>query len=89
MLRILISLLYIHVYSETSIKRTPLGPFQVAAEERFVLKGKYHEDTNFGTRLSVRLIKGVRLIGVHLIEVSLYMASFWKLNLFLTFILFS
>ena len=30
-------------------------------------KGKYHEDANFGNKLSVRLIKGVRLI-----EVSLY-----------------
>ena len=38
----------------------------------FSYKGKYHKGANFGTRLSVRLIKGVRLIAVllHVFQVS-------------------
>ena len=60
------------LYSESSVKRTTLGPFQDS--KKFPLnrgcpmnrglfsKGKYHEDANFGTRLSVRLIEGVRLV---------------------------
>ena len=30
---------------------------------RCSLKGKYHDDANFGTKLSIRLIEGVCLIG--------------------------
>ena len=33
---------------------------------RVCYKGKYHKDTNIGTRPSVHLIKGFRLIGVPL-----------------------
>ena len=62
-------------YSETCIKRTPFPSVRLLEAVRRIgvyYRGKYHDDANFGTRLSVCLTEDVRSIGVLLIEVSRY-----------------